>query len=257
MLYEIRIRSHVSSVVRRTVTPSTVQHRAGNPVLVTAPFRHVLRRSVPRTMINNPWSALPPNAPFLLPCDRPFVDSFNRSASERTLVRTELLPEPFFGPYDAPIVLLLLNPGFHPDDAAVHSNAHFARQLRSSLASVPRITASYRRRDWSRTSMVGSGRSTARLVTSRRAIARGFSRSNSSRITRPHSPMRTFDFPLSASPLRSFRRRWNEALRSLSGAATTFDRRHSRARVLPEAFSHEESSPHVDVTRKPGRPTSV
>lgn len=85
--------------------------------------------------MSNPWSDIPHLAPFVLPCDRPFVDAFNTIADERTLIRSELLPEPFFGPLDAPVVLLLLNPGFHPDDAAVHARDDFARLLRAALAS--------------------------------------------------------------------------------------------------------------------------
>lgn len=63
------------------------------------------------------------------------MDAFNQSTDERTRIRSELLPEPFFGPRNAPVVLLLLNPGFHPDDVALHARADFAHRLRASLAS--------------------------------------------------------------------------------------------------------------------------
>lgn len=71
----------------------------------------------------------------MLSCDAPFVDVFNRQADVRTRICGELLPEPFFGPRDAPVVLLLLNPGYHPDDATVHERPHFARRFRAALAS--------------------------------------------------------------------------------------------------------------------------
>ncbi len=81
-----------------------------------------------------PWADLPLRPPFVLPCDRPFVDVFNRCADERTTIRTDLLPEPFLGRANAPVVLLLLNPGFDSGDAEVHGRADFAKRLRVSLA---------------------------------------------------------------------------------------------------------------------------
>lgn len=58
---------------------------------------------------------------------------FNRSAAETTRIHTELLPEPFFGRFDAPIVVLLLNPGFSADDAAYHAQPKFRSRLRAAI----------------------------------------------------------------------------------------------------------------------------
>lgn len=58
---------------------------------------------------------------------------FNHSATESTRIHTELLPEPFFGRFDAPIVVLLLNPGFSADDAAFHAQPKFRSRLRVSI----------------------------------------------------------------------------------------------------------------------------
>ncbi|HEU4664930.1 MAG TPA: hypothetical protein VFS55_12960 [Dokdonella sp.] len=63
----------------------------------------------------NPWRHLPNAAPYVLDADRRAVEAFNHSASGRVRLRVETCPEPYFGPVDAPIVLLLLNPGVSPD----------------------------------------------------------------------------------------------------------------------------------------------
>jgi hypothetical protein len=76
----------------------------------------------------NPWLALPPVAPFVLAEDRPTLDIFNRRARPDLRVETSLLPEPFVGRIDAPIVLLLLNPGLSDGDFCLHQQADFCRR---------------------------------------------------------------------------------------------------------------------------------
>ncbi len=83
--------------------------------------------------LRNPWRDLPNSKPYALPQDRPFIEMFNRSATEATRIHTELLPEPFFGRFDAPIVVLLLNPGFSAHDATYHSQPEFRRRLRAAI----------------------------------------------------------------------------------------------------------------------------
>lgn len=83
--------------------------------------------------LRNPWRHLPNSGPYVLPDDRPFVEMFNHSATESTRIHTELLPEPFFGRFDAPIVVLLLNPGFSAEDAAYHAQPKFRSRLRASI----------------------------------------------------------------------------------------------------------------------------
>jgi hypothetical protein len=61
----------------------------------------------------NPWPLLPDSKPFVLPEDKPAVDGFNgklKIGSKRRLP-LDLLPEPFVGAPDAPVVLLSNNPG--------------------------------------------------------------------------------------------------------------------------------------------------
>lgn len=74
--------------------------------------------------VENPWTALPASAPFVLPSDVTAVTAFNdrRAESDCTHLRLGLLPEPFLGRPDAPIVLLRAGPGFTPDD--IHFTDH-------------------------------------------------------------------------------------------------------------------------------------
>lgn len=77
----------------------------------------------------------------MLAQDRPAVEAFNRTATERTRVETSLLPEPWVGCTDAPILLLLLNPGMSDDDLALHRRPAFRRRIfachRRELAPFP------------------------------------------------------------------------------------------------------------------------
>lgn len=66
----------------------------------------------------NPWTELPASAPFVLRSDAPAVTAFNdrRSPADCTCLQLDLLPEPFIGRPDAPIVLLRSGPGYTTDD---------------------------------------------------------------------------------------------------------------------------------------------
>jgi hypothetical protein len=66
--------------------------------------------------MENPWRSLRMEAPYVYEADRPAVDAFNTQAGEDHCIHTDLLPEPFLGSKDAPIVLLNLNPGFDERD---------------------------------------------------------------------------------------------------------------------------------------------
>jgi hypothetical protein len=60
------------------------------------------------------------NTPFVLPQDLSWVEAFNGALSSKdrqahTIV-TDLPPNPFAGPFNAPVVLLLANPGSDPND---------------------------------------------------------------------------------------------------------------------------------------------
>ena len=70
--------------------------------------------------VANPWVGMSKRAPFVLPQDRPWVEAFNAAISSRdreahTIV-TDSPPNPFAGPFEAAVVLLLANPGSGPND---------------------------------------------------------------------------------------------------------------------------------------------
>jgi hypothetical protein len=96
-----------------------------------------VRHPQPNHVIQNPWVDLPARAPFVLPDDRPFVEAFNSSAPSSLRIRTELLPEPFLGNPEAPVVLLALNPGWGPADAAWHRRPTFRRRVFACLRHDP------------------------------------------------------------------------------------------------------------------------
>lgn len=84
--------------------------------------------------MKNPWLDVPDAAPFVLPGDAGVIERFNRSAPDRTRIDLNLLPEPFQGHPEAPVVLLSLNPGLSKEDAAIHAGSPFAKRLRANHA---------------------------------------------------------------------------------------------------------------------------
>lgn len=80
----------------------------------------------------NPWRSLPPEE-FVLREDLPFVLEFNRRAREPEQLVLDLLPEPFFGRRDAPIVVLLLNPGVGKTEPQRQLRRDFAEALRADI----------------------------------------------------------------------------------------------------------------------------
>ena len=63
----------------------------------------------------NPWLELPSRGSFTLPADEPYVDAFNaaldQSNTKHRIIK-EWPPGPFAGCFDAPVVVLLANPGW-------------------------------------------------------------------------------------------------------------------------------------------------
>jgi len=86
-----------------------------------------------RRLAANPWLALPQKEPFVLAMDAPLIQAFNAKAQPRHRYDLSLYPEPYFGLHTASVVVLNLNPGWHPQDATVHAQAEFAAMSRSSL----------------------------------------------------------------------------------------------------------------------------
>lgn len=88
---------------------------------------------------DNPWRALPVAAPFVPTCDAPWLPLLQSRVVERdeesasAALDLDLQPEPFFGPHEAPVVVLLLNPGLGEDDARHHLRGEFTLALRAHL----------------------------------------------------------------------------------------------------------------------------
>ncbi len=83
--------------------------------------------------MENPWTLLPSEPPFVLPADRPYVEAANRDRSERYRLATELVPEPFAGAHHAPLVVLSLNPGIQDADFEVHRSPDHRAMLLGNL----------------------------------------------------------------------------------------------------------------------------
>jgi len=79
---------------------------------------------------SNPWLGLPAEPPFVLAEDRAVLAAFNAKVNPRTRVETALLPEPYVGRVEAPVFLLLLNPGVSNDDFAFHRQPAFRERVR-------------------------------------------------------------------------------------------------------------------------------
>jgi len=69
----------------------------------------------------NPWLRLPKVGPFVLPEDAPFVEEFNSVQGRHSehFLDLRLPPNPFSGLHDAPVVILLANPGIGDSDLRV------------------------------------------------------------------------------------------------------------------------------------------
>ena len=89
--------------------------------------------------MGSPWANLPSEPPIVLPEDRPWVETFNELSRDRPSwrIRTELLPEPFIGRVDAPLVILALNPGFSEEDLGTHTRPEFMSEVRRCISAEP------------------------------------------------------------------------------------------------------------------------
>jgi len=87
-------------------------------------------------VIANPWKALPRRPPFVVTSDAPYIEAFNQrfAAKKSHRIDTRLLPEPFVGRPDAPVLLLALNPGWSPKDLRWNRRSSFRHRVRSCLS---------------------------------------------------------------------------------------------------------------------------
>jgi len=90
--------------------------------------------------ISNPWNDLPDKAGYVLDTDRAIVEGHNTKFAEDSPFKVHLcvLPEPFLGRPDAPVVLLNLNPGWNKDkDPINHSRPDFIKRNHENLLHMP------------------------------------------------------------------------------------------------------------------------
>jgi hypothetical protein len=85
----------------------------------------------------NPWLELPAGPPYVPPGDASAVEGFNARARPDYRLQLDLLPEPFLGSPDAPVVLLNLNPGFAEGDRAAHADIGFRNAVLRTLRHEP------------------------------------------------------------------------------------------------------------------------
>lgn len=89
-------------------------------------------------MVNNPWSELPSRIPFVLHADLEAIQEFNAKPNRKDehVIRVDVLPEPFVGSKDAPVLLLSNNPGY--GEEAVHKQeSAFMDRMRANLHHQP------------------------------------------------------------------------------------------------------------------------
>lgn len=69
----------------------------------------------------NPWTRPLCEPPYVLPEDRAVVDRWNASldAGDPKRIELHVLPEPFLGYHDAPVLVLMANPGSVPADRRI------------------------------------------------------------------------------------------------------------------------------------------
>jgi hypothetical protein len=86
----------------------------------------------------NPWHRLPDIPPYVLPDEAAAVREFNLTASRHHFLHVDdLLPEPFIGDRNAPVLLLGNNPGFSEAGLPGRREPTFARRMRDNLLHRP------------------------------------------------------------------------------------------------------------------------
>lgn len=88
--------------------------------------------------MENPWQLLPARPPFVLADDEAEVRRFNEHAAARHRLRVEaILPEPFVGDPDAPVLVLGNNPGVTDAGLVRRSEPRFRARMRANLLHQP------------------------------------------------------------------------------------------------------------------------
>lgn len=83
--------------------------------------------------MRNPWQDLPESSPYLLQSDRNSVLLHNKRVESDYQIRYEVLPEPYLGRPNAPVMLLGLNPGFKDEDLIFYEQEHVRKLWRKNI----------------------------------------------------------------------------------------------------------------------------
>lgn len=86
-------------------------------------------------MMDNPWTNLPKEAPFVLPQDKAVLDKYSPKLIGDHAIRLDTLPYPYLGsPSNATILLLALNGGFSDQNLHyIQNDPYYVEQRRRSL----------------------------------------------------------------------------------------------------------------------------
>jgi hypothetical protein len=83
--------------------------------------------------LHNPWIELTQTNRFVLKQDELMIKQFNEKAKEDFKIKTELMPEPFYGSPNGSVYILALNPGYTEGEEAWHQNSDFLNVLKKNL----------------------------------------------------------------------------------------------------------------------------
>lgn len=85
--------------------------------------------------MENPWRSLRNSIPYVLNQDLDVIQSMNaKYVNTPRMIQTQLLPEPFIGNIEAPIIVLTKNPGFDViNDPPWHSKERFKELAMANL----------------------------------------------------------------------------------------------------------------------------
>jgi len=84
--------------------------------------------------MDNPWCELAAQPDYVLPMDVAAVSSLNdRTRRQSDAIQLGVLPEPFIGQRDAPIIILNLNPGFREGEDGARNSPALYEAMRKNL----------------------------------------------------------------------------------------------------------------------------
>jgi hypothetical protein len=86
----------------------------------------------------NPWHRLPPKPPYVLPEDREKIEKFNNRPNQKHPLNLNVIPAPFMGRKDAPVVLLGNIGGVGPhEEEEYKKRPAYADRMRNNLLHTP------------------------------------------------------------------------------------------------------------------------